>query len=877
MPPTSGAKSSKVYPPVKIDLTAETRINKAIETLTENGVLNRLLEYENGFLIEELEESSTKRLGDEHEFKERKDKVEQQYSDAHEQWHKNARSRQKMELVLASLIHPSIFFFSLSCLLLSIRIDPQFSLLRNLILDSTLLLLFFPLLAAASIVISIWNARRRSKDSPLLTAFSYLPPILSFVVVWVLLPALLLSVYPLDIRHLFDDTLWPSLFTISLVLAVGFYTTLRREGNLSTASQKNSDEQVAKDSLKYIKYCKEQEQEIDHLAEGIVDDGRVSLELKHDLDQQDEWSMKIPKYSNERPWRKLGERHDEYLGTKYFKEIREHIDTMDKGSIGIAGERGFGKTALIRELERSLDGDGTKNFLTVWITSPLEVSDEREFLLSVLAKLATRVGKKLTGNDHWPDLPPEEALKRDNRSRRKKVWASWVFVVAVAGGVLLFTFEPLPLVVNIFNAQYELQWYKALLLVLMILEVFILGPFIRTLGPRRFERLAEHSSTSAVAPRRFQQMDLGRPLVAASADLLEELWYERKDVLSSNVSFSYLGGSLGGGQRTEKSRQPFTSPHLVEMWDDYVRHITDRKLEGFGKVVVFIDEVDKMRNVHDIGKFMLALKALYNPLKLFFVVSISEDAHDRFRSRSTPFEGRNEFDSSFDQTFYIKRMDYSQTKKLLNERILGYDLPNPVVLLIWMLSRGNPRDVVRLARNVVKDYQENDCCHTAWELCLMLFQDNFANRHQPANERSAFNSQALSRLFVTDIGLSEPGDHSIHNTIKWTSEAIEDFRQRLSLCTTAEEKQQYEQRRAELGYALTFYEIFCVNRHKGFFKDLIEKGPLLQLIGSVQNYLSHHCAEQALDLLNNFRSSLELSEIAIQQCSNPGIIGNADG
>ena len=741
----------------------------------------------------------------------------------------------------------------------------NFFLLRDPIFDPTLLLLFSPLLPAASIVISIWNARRRSKDSPLEIAFPYLPPILSFVVVWVLFPASLLSVSPLDILLLFDDTLWPSLFGISVVLAVGIYTFHGRQGNLLTTSQKGSDEQVAKDSSQYIKFCEKQEQEIDLLAKAIVDARKVSLEQKFDLDEQDEWSRKIPKYSSERPWRKLGERHDEYLETKYFGEIRDYINTMDKGSIGIAGERGFGKTALIRELERSLDRDRPKDFLTVWVSSPLEVNDEKEFLLSVLAKLATRVGEKLTGNVYWPDLPPEEALKRDDRFRRKIVWASWVIVVAVAGVAWLSTFEPLPNSPGIFKDGFRFQGHNALLLGVIVSIVLILGLFIRTLGPRRFERLAEHSSTSAVAPRRFQNMSRGRTLVAVSADLLEELWYERKDVLSSNVSFSYLGGSLGGGQRTEKSRQPFTSPHLVEMWDDYVRLVTDKNLEGFGKVVVFIDEVDKMRNVNEIGKFMLALKALYNPLNLFFVVSISEDAHDRFSSRSTPFEGRNEFDSSFDQTLYIARMDYRQIKKLLNERILGYDLPNPVILLIWTLSRGNPRDVVRLARNIVKDCQEKYCCRAAWELCLKQFQDNFANRYQPANKRSAFNSPALSRLFVTDIGLSEPGGHPIHNTIKWTSEAIEDFRQKLSICTTVEEKQQYEQLRAELGYALTLYEIFCVNRHKGFFKDLMEKDSPLQLMGSVQNCLGHHSTEQALDLLNSFRSSLKLSKIAIHQ------------
>ena len=125
------------------------------------------------------------------------------------------------------------------------------------------------------------------------------------------------------------------------------------------------------------------------------------------------------------------------------------------------------------------------------------------------------------------------------------------------------------------------------------------------------------------------------------------------------------------------------------MWDDYLKNIT-RPNGPFGKVVVFIDEVDKMKDVESITKFLLILKALYAPMKLFFLVSISEDAYSLFQRRVLSTEKKNEFDSCFDHLERLERMDHEQTRKLLNQKIIGPDLPKNLTLLIWMLSPATP-------------------------------------------------------------------------------------------------------------------------------------------------------------------------------------------
>ena len=167
------------------------------------------------------------------------------------------------------------------------------------------------------------------------------------------------------------------------------------------------------------------------------------------------------------------------------------------------------------------------------------------------------------------------------------------------------------------------------------------------------------------------------------------------------------------------------------MWDDFIKYVTEGvgQSHGIEKIIVFIDEVDKMKDVGSIGRFMLILKALYNPLNLFFVVSISEDVYKHFQKKLAPFYQRGEFDSTFDHLLEIVRMDFGQTSNLLNKRILGYDLPIPAIVLIWILSRGNPRDIVRLAREVLAKFQEKDCAEIALEFCTsqltVIFNDFF--------------------------------------------------------------------------------------------------------------------------------------------------------
>ena len=246
-----------------------------------------------------------------------------------------------------------------------------------------------------------------------------------------------------------------------------------------------------------------------------------------------------------------------------------------------------------------------------------------------------------------------------------------------------------------------------------------------------------------------------------SASLLEELWYERKDIQLSDVSVGYLGTGLRAQQTNERTRQPLTLPHLVQMWNDYVEMLSiDPYYKCFEKIVVFIDEVDKIRDVADIGRFLLILKALYGPMKLFFVVSISDDAYESFRKRGLLSGGRNEFDSSFDLAVRVEAMSHEEIRNLLNSRIIGPNVPRNVSMLIWMLSKGNPRDVIRLAREIVNNFgmpnKENTNGNAAvhqvgMELCMECLRE-VVSAYREVAERIAGRerAEAIGRILRLD-------------------------------------------------------------------------------------------------------------------------------
>ena len=579
------------------------------------------------------------------------------------------------------------------------------------------------------------------------------------------------------------------LFTGIIIWTALLTTTIARARSLRQAATLVSSKTILSQEA-----VLELSQTVQDLVLGVVQRTIRQLEAKYNAGQQTRWQTTLPNYKIERPGRNLVERYDLFFASSAYERLRRYLIEHDKGSIGLAGERGIGKTSLMAALRKALDEDTSGKYLTTWISSPTAF-DEKEFLLSVLAQLATAAGAKLTGNKSWPRRNSTDDLAKDDRIRKNNVilliWTTSVITFSFVHFMLFgeATYQVL---------GYDCDW-KSVLILLFLPGVWLFVRLLAAVGPRHLDGSASE----------------WRPHVAASSDLLEELWYERRELQSANLSFSFFGAVVRGRRGTERTREPFTLPHLVQMWDNFMLHISGPS-SPFEKVIVFVDELDKIPEVERIGKFLLVLKTLYSPANVFFVISISDDAYEVFQTRRFLHRRRNQFDSSVGHVEKLRNMKHEEVYGLLEARIIGPMLPYPATLLIWMLSEGNPRDAVRIARSMLTEIINSEEGVSLWRISRTLWSERYGegfndpqwlifNQGDPEVLKvircvnDSFEPQKVSSLFrsaIVDVQQAIKGNGDIENDGENKENRTEAWQHLL----------------VKLWLALIIFELFCAKK-----------------------------------------------------------------
>ena len=286
-------------------------------------------------------------------------------------------------------------------------------------------------------------------------------------------------------------------------------------------------------------------------------------------------------------------------------------------------------------------------------------------------------------------------------------------------------------------------------------------------------------------------------------------------------------------------------PHLVDMWDKYIGHLTRKNGGLFRKVVVFIDEIDKLKAPDKIAECMLILKALYNPPNLLFVVSVSEDAYKQFEKRPSSLESRNEFDSSVDHSVWVEKIKCDELRVMINKRMLGYPFSIPVIQLIWMLSKGNPRDAIRLARSIPKHDEGRWLEDIAAELFPRLLGTT-VDTYRRVLAVSDRNCPALNDLCVREVSPSGELDKNITGAI------TEVMRLMSRGSVRKDERMSYSMLLAELDYSRIVCKQFYSNPDLSRCIVLYKCNPCRRAMEEVQNHLSKRNPERVLQLLGDY-------------------------
>lgn len=388
------------------------------------------------------------------------------------------------------------------------------------------------------------------------------------------------------------------------------------------------------------------------------------------------------------------------IRTKAFKRLQSALKDRDQCTVGVSGERGAGKTSAMRLLLR--EREVTKNSLTLWIHAPTTYN-EKEFLTSLLVRLITKAMNVLRLSARQILNPLEQQRRRDEeeaRHRRSVVRALGVAILVALG---LFFHQVVKAFVDDGTAVWFLRATEPDVLALfggLLMGIVFLWS-VRT-------RLNLHREPSD-------------DLSVHSESLLRRLWYQVKESTSTGVSGQMPGLSFFTSSSTEYGRVPISVPDLVEEYRRYVRRLKGEKprrpLSGdrladdvdvlepapdrIERVVIFLDELDKVGKFENVELVLRYVKILFGKNTCFFA-SISEDARDKFARRTVG--ERDIFDSSFGEVITLERHSYQEISDIINARVQG-NLPVPFHFLVYCVSKGNVRDAIRVARDLLENHQ----------------------------------------------------------------------------------------------------------------------------------------------------------------------------
>jgi Cdc6-like AAA superfamily ATPase len=190
------------------------------------------------------------------------------------------------------------------------------------------------------------------------------------------------------------------------------------------------------------------------------------------------------------------------------------------------------------------------------------------------------------------------------------------------------------------------------------------------------------------------------PIAAETRRHLEELKYLRTYTTNWSASLTpttFFNLARAGAK--ERAEQPFTLPELVADFREYSARVAtwQRSVREGGRLIIGIDEVDKIQDSDRAEEFLNDIKAIFGVPGCLYIVSLSEDALASFARRAPAI--RSAFDSAFDEIVSVGPMTYKQSEQLLFKRIAG--VPRPFIALCYVLAGGLPRDLVRAARALI--------------------------------------------------------------------------------------------------------------------------------------------------------------------------------
>ncbi|MFC3518712.1 hypothetical protein ACFPZ0_22825 [Streptomonospora nanhaiensis] len=437
------------------------------------------------------------------------------------------------------------------------------------------------------------------------------------------------------------------------------------------------------------------------------------------------------------------------VSTDAVRRLTRLADTMAYGSIGISGPRGVGKSTLLKGFCDIRFARGDAPDLRVLVSAPVQY-DAREFLVHAFAELCEAV----VATAHTPSglsrvavllravaavlaVAAGAALWRASDlsvAPATLIWLEHVavnFALAMAAGtaalaavIRLLTERRAGLLSGERVPAGHLRRAAAVLAAgaLPAAAAYFVWQVVQVVQRAPRERpdyaalwtpvtpglliLAGAAAALFLAQRLAARARRGsprRPDIAQSAR--EHL---RRLRFMQTVTTGLTGGlaatrflQFGGTRGSELAEQQMGLPQVVADFREFAAEAAQwwrSTHNGEGRIVIGIDECDKISGGDAAQRFMNDVKAVFGVPHCLFLVSVSEEALAAFENRA--FGVRDAFDTAFDDILRVGHLTFADVREILVRRVAG--IPDSLVALCHVLSGGLPRECLRTARALVE-------------------------------------------------------------------------------------------------------------------------------------------------------------------------------
>jgi MTH538 TIR-like domain (DUF1863) len=296
------------------------------------------------------------------------------------------------------------------------------------------------------------------------------------------------------------------------------------------------------------------------------------------------------------------------LETAALRRSAARVEAPGGGAIGLAGPRGAGKTTLLSSLTRTRlfhRPESPDSQVGVLVAAPVHY-ETPEFVTQVLAAVC------------------RETIRAGSRGQRLAPHGYLVAAVSpvrrsLAAVVLVAALAAIPFAAGWVTIDQR-EWILILLVTTAVGSAAVL---LDALGAaRRIRRRTRYTvgpvTGNAIARSSAERI---RDLTAAAGTILNRLYYREERALTAAVKLAVPLGIEANSSGKYEGR-PWTTAEIIQQFRQFAGALNDC---GY-RVVIAIDELDKVDDDQEVIRLLNDLKALFGLNDCYFLVAVSISA-----------------------------------------------------------------------------------------------------------------------------------------------------------------------------------------------------------------------------------------------------------